>query len=74
MKLLGTPRLVAGLSGVEKEVAVEGYTVALKALFAAAAGLAAVAAVVQAGTGWNTEGGDGEGKGDGDDEIGPVED
>lgn len=52
-RLLGSPALVGKLlDSVEREVAVEGYVGALRRLFAAAAVVAAVAVVVQAGTGW----------------------
>lgn len=54
-KLLGTPRLVAGLIGPDQEVAIEGYEKAVRTLFATGAVLALVAAVVQAGTGWEPE-------------------
>lgn len=50
--LMGSPVTVQGLMGVEKEVAVHGYVVAIRALFVAGAMLALVAGVVQAGTGW----------------------
>ncbi len=40
------------LVGVEREVAVAGYVVALKTLFLTSAVVAAVATLVQAGTGW----------------------
>ncbi|KAJ9664266.1 hypothetical protein H2201_005258 [Coniosporium apollinis] len=50
--LMGSPVTVQGLTGVEKEVAVHGYVVAIRALFVAGAILALVAGVVQAGTGW----------------------
>ena len=52
-RLLGTPALVRSLEGVDREVAVEGYHVALSTLFTAGAGLALIMTVVQAGTGWN---------------------
>jgi hypothetical protein len=39
------------LVGVEREVAVEGYVVALRTLFVTAAVVATVAVVLQAGTG-----------------------
>ncbi|GAM86446.1 hypothetical protein ANO11243_044600 [Dothideomycetidae sp. 11243] len=51
-KLLGSPALVRQLAGVEKEVAISGYTVALSKLWLAAAALAFAFAFVQAGTGW----------------------
>ncbi len=51
-RLLGSPALVGRLVGVEREVAVAGYVVALKTLFLTAAAVAAVATLVQAGTGW----------------------
>jgi predicted MFS family arabinose efflux permease len=52
-KLLGGPALVAGLQGVEHEVAVNAYTVALQRLFTAASGLALFVVLLQAGTGWH---------------------
>lgn len=51
-RLLGSPALVAQLSGIERDVAVAGYGDALRGLFAAAAGLAVIMIAVQAGTGW----------------------
>ncbi|KAF4551011.1 HC-toxin efflux carrier TOXA-like protein 2 [Elsinoe fawcettii] len=51
-RLLGSPALVRDLAGLEKEAAVEGYTVALKALWLGAAVLAAAIILLQAGTGW----------------------
>ena len=51
-RLLGSPALVGGLSGLEREVAITGYEDALRTLFLAGAGLAAVTVLVQAGTGW----------------------
>jgi predicted MFS family arabinose efflux permease len=51
-RLLGSPALVAKLVGVEREVAIGGYVVALRTLFMTSAVLAAVAVVVQGGTGW----------------------
>jgi predicted MFS family arabinose efflux permease len=51
-KLLGTPALVKGLVGTEKEVAVDGYTTAVKTLFVSGSMLALIVTVVQAGTGW----------------------
>lgn len=51
-RLLGSPALVPGLNGLEREVAVQGYQEALRALWLAAAGLAALMVIVQAGTGW----------------------
>lgn len=51
-RLSGSPALVSQLEGAEKIVAVGAYEDALKTLFFAAAGLSAVAAIAQAGTGW----------------------
>ncbi|KAK3116173.1 hypothetical protein LTR53_003722 [Teratosphaeriaceae sp. CCFEE 6253] len=51
-RLLGSPALVRNLQGVEQEVAITGYEHALRTLFLAGAGLAAVTVLVQAGTGW----------------------
>ncbi|KAF2226539.1 MFS multidrug transporter-like protein [Elsinoe ampelina] len=51
-KLLGSPALVRDLSGLEKEAAAEGYTVALKALWLGAAVIAASIIFLQASTGW----------------------
>lgn len=51
-RLLGSPALVGQLTGVERDVAVQGYQDALKYLWVAAAGLAALMVIVQAGTGW----------------------
>lgn len=51
-RLLGSPALVENLGGVEKEVAIRGYQDALRVLFLAAAGLAGLMVILQAGTGW----------------------
>lgn len=51
-RLLGSPALVSGLSGGEREVAVQAYTDAIRGLFWAGAGLAVLTVVVQAGSGW----------------------
>ncbi|MCJ1282556.1 hypothetical protein MMC26_001879 [Xylographa opegraphella] len=51
-RLLGSPALVAGLSGGEREVAISAYVDAIRGLFWAGAGLAVVVIAVQAGTGW----------------------
>jgi hypothetical protein len=51
-KLLGSPALVTGLVGREREVAVDGYVAALRGLFLAGVVLAVGMVVVQAGTGW----------------------
>ncbi|GAB7356210.1 hypothetical protein MBLNU459_g6790t1 [Dothideomycetes sp. NU459] len=51
-RLLGSPALVGGLNGAERDVAVRGYEDATRALFLAAAGLAALMVLVQAATGW----------------------
>ena len=51
-RLMGSPALVSQLDGVEKAVAVSSYVTAIKGLFAAAAGMAALTILAQAGTGW----------------------
>jgi len=51
-QLLGSPALVGKLRGIERVVAVKGYEDALKGLWIAGAGLAALMVLVQAGTGW----------------------
>lgn len=51
-RLLGSPALVGGLEGIDKEVAVKGYEDAIRYLFLAGAGLAACMVLVQAATGW----------------------
>lgn len=51
-RLLGSPALVGQLEGAEQAIAIQGYEDALKGLFLAAAGLAALMVLVQAGTGW----------------------
>lgn len=51
-KLLGSPALVASLTGIEREVAVTGYEESLKTLWLTMAGLAVLMVFVQAGTGW----------------------
>lgn len=51
-RLLGSPKLVGELNGVEKQIAITGYEDALHTLFLAGAGLAVLMVFVQAGTGW----------------------
>ena len=51
-KLIGTPRLVQQLEGMEYEVALQSYISAFRTLFVAGAGLALMMLVFQAGTGW----------------------
>ena len=51
-RLLGSPAIVGGLEGVQKEVAVASFVAGFRALFVAGGGIALVAAAVQAGTGW----------------------
>ena len=51
-RLVGTPTLVSTLNGIEKEIALDGYVAALKAIFVAGAVLALFMALVQAFTGW----------------------
>jgi len=51
-RLLGSPALVDGLDGIEREVAVQGYQDALRYLWLAAAALAVVVVFIQASTGW----------------------
>jgi len=51
-RLLGSPALVAGLRGGEREVAIQAYVNAIRGLFWAGAGLAVLVVLVQAGTGW----------------------
>ncbi|KAG9235040.1 major facilitator superfamily domain-containing protein [Amylocarpus encephaloides] len=51
-KLLGSPALVKSLEGIERVIAVDGYTESLKALFLAGVGLAVIMSFVQAWTGW----------------------
>ncbi|CZT16729.1 related to MFS multidrug transporter [Ramularia collo-cygni] len=51
-KLLGSPALVASLSGKEREIAVTSYEESLKVLWLAMAGVAVLMVFVQAGTGW----------------------
>lgn len=55
-KLMGSPALVNQLRGVEKMIAVNGYVAAIRGLFAAGAGLAAIFILAQAGTGWKGPG------------------
>jgi predicted MFS family arabinose efflux permease len=57
-ELMGSPRGVQRLTGIERLVAVKGYEDALRALFLSGAGLACLAWFVQAGTGWTAPGGD----------------
>ncbi|RAL66107.1 hypothetical protein DID88_005764 [Monilinia fructigena] len=51
-KLLGSPALVAGLAGVDKQVAVNAYVGSFRALWAGAAVVAFLMVGVQAATGW----------------------
>ncbi|KAL3466131.1 major facilitator superfamily domain-containing protein [Aspergillus heterothallicus] len=51
-KLLGSPALVAKLSGAEKEVAVQSYQRAIQSLLLGGFVIMLVAAVAQSGTGW----------------------
>ena len=71
-RLLGSPALAARLDGMEREVAVQAFQMALKTLFLAGTTLALVATLVQAGTGWRgpeeTKSGDLE-----EDLVGPDE-
>jgi hypothetical protein len=52
-RLLGSPTLIASLTGIEKEIAINGYVAALAALFTFGGILALVALALQAGTGWS---------------------
>jgi len=71
-RLLGSPRLVKDLSGVEQVVARQGYADAVAMLFVAGSGLALAVTLLQAATGWNaaTEVGAGKDVEDLDDEEG----
>lgn len=51
-KLLGSPALVNGLEGTERDVAVGAYEAGMKALFLGGMGLAIIVVFIQAGTGW----------------------
>jgi len=51
-RLMGSPALVSTLKGAEKEVAIQGYTDAIRTLWLAAAGMAALTIFIQVGTGW----------------------
>jgi len=51
-RLLGQPRAVYQLTGIERQVAIEGYTKAIQTLFFAGIGLSVLMLFVQAGTGW----------------------
>lgn len=53
-RLVGSPNLVfgGGLSDAEREVAVQGYEVALKVLYTSAVALTVLVLFIQAGTGW----------------------
>ncbi|KAL5333523.1 major facilitator superfamily domain-containing protein [Aspergillus crustosus] len=51
-KLLGSPALVAKLTGVEREIAVQSYERAIKSLLLGGFVIMIVATIAQAGTGW----------------------
>lgn len=51
-QLIGTPRLVQSLEGIDKEVALLGYETAFRRMFMAGACLTIIVLLVQAGTGW----------------------
>jgi hypothetical protein len=52
VKLLGSPALIASLTGVDKEIAIESYAKALRILFITGGGFAILTIFIQAGTGW----------------------
>lgn len=52
-RLLGSPRLVMELGGVERDVARRGYSGAIATLLVAGSGLVLAASLVQAATGWS---------------------
>ena len=60
-QLLGTPALVKRLVGVDKEVAMDGYTTAVKRLFVSGSILALIVTLLQAGTGWTAPRADAKG-------------
>jgi hypothetical protein len=51
-RLLGSPALVRGLEGEERDIAVSAYEDGFKALFLGAVGLGVIVVFIQAGTGW----------------------
>lgn len=51
-QLIGTPRLVQSLEGVDREVALLGYETAFRTMYMAGACLAIIVLLIQAGTGW----------------------
>lgn len=51
-QLIGTPRLVQSLEGVDKEVALLGYETAFRTMFMAGGCLTIIVLLLQAGTGW----------------------
>lgn len=51
-QLIGTPRLVQSLEGVDREVALLGYETAFRTMYIAGACLAIIVLLIQAGTGW----------------------
>ena len=71
-ELLGSPRAVQRLVGIEREVAVNAYVDGLRTLFLSAVGLACLMWFVQAGTGWN--GPEDEAKAENDEQAVGVED
>jgi len=72
--LLGSPAMVNGLVGVEKLVAVKGYTDALKGLFFTGAVLSVGVIAIQAGTGWKAPEGEEVNERDVEDEVDGRED
>ena len=51
-KLIGSPAVVASLTGLRKEIAILSYEAAFKALFLSGGIMALVFLTIQAGTGW----------------------
>jgi MFS family permease len=51
-QLIGTPRLVQNLEGVDREVALLGYETAFRTMFMAGGCLTIIVLLLQAGTGW----------------------
>ncbi|RMZ83420.1 hypothetical protein DV737_g1734, partial [Chaetothyriales sp. CBS 132003] len=53
-RLLGSPRTVYELDGLDHQIALEGYTIAIRRLFFVGAAMSVIMLLFQAGTGWSS--------------------